>query len=152
MSGSINFRTQLGAAITELPDASPIIKQMIEGLDNLARGNQQAGFALLSNASGHRHDPNYVYTPSGKHAYIYTEILALTDRARMKTRIPNGGLSWMRDMDEDLYDLLVNVNHPVQPVTCAGVVSHHLTEKAARRAIHEPMIDLAESALKLANT
>ena len=145
---SVNFADQLGAPISQLAHASPVIHQIISGLNELAQGRGDAGASILANEPG-SHEKIQAYTPSGKHAYIYTEIVGLLHRARNRSAFPpKYCFLWVRGVDAVLFDLLINAFGFLKPVSCAGIFAHYRAEKLKGVAMVEPRVQSAAMAFQ----
>ena len=145
----IDFSAQLGDTIDIFSTAPSEIKQIAAGFSAYLAGETDKGYALLTNAD-RSNVSEFCHTPSGKHAYIYTELLGLALLAREQISFPaKNKLEWLTKHDPVLYDLLTNLNMPVQPLSCAGIVAHFMAEQYAGHAIETPMVQAAQQAFRL---
>lgn len=73
-----------------------------------------------------------------------TEVVELIHCDRGKAQL--GYLShmqWIRAQEPMLFLLLTQVGQMVYSTECAGIIAHHMAETSAKRAIYEPMVEMA---------
>lgn len=152
-----DFSAQLGLRAADFSFASDVVIQVAAGLQAIASRDFLMGRSLLTrdfigDRSARKHlwpttGKRLQISPSGRHAYVYTEILALIHAARSVGSLPpRGHLSWIKRLDPVLHRLLVEAGRPVSAVQCAGIVAHYLCEVAAGKPLHEPHIKAAQLA------
>jgi hypothetical protein len=142
----IDFADQLGLPIGEIVSAPDVLVQVLAGLQAFLRGEHDLGWTYLQGGLVSRADSEmHLEKLSGKHGFIYTEIVRLIKAARAVTKLPP--VSWIEKHDPVVFELLRSVGQPATPVICAGIISHYLAEACAKRAINEPKVQAAERAM-----
>lgn len=140
-----DFVRQLGAPIDKFSEAPDLIKRVACGLSLCAQGEYERGHALLLRDGACVEVP--AYTPSGKHAYVYTELLSLAMQSLKFGSLPIvKQLAWLRGQDWILYQLIMSRAMPVKPLSCVGIVFHYMEEIRVGHAIAEPMVQAAQNA------
>jgi hypothetical protein len=140
-----DFVRQLGTPIDRFNEVSNELKHVAVALALCARGNVERGRVLLRSYGSKV--AVAAYTPSGKHAYVYTELLNLAMMAReIAAALPVNEYMWLRAHDRALFSLILNAGKPIQPLFCAGIVAHYREEVRAGHAITDPMVQLAQDA------
>jgi hypothetical protein len=146
-----DFAKQLGPRIDELEKAPALVRQVFAGLHAYAAQDVEMGYALLGNGvcealpDGCLRDHLHA---SGKHAYIYTEMVALVHRAREQVAFPLSPkkLEWIAAEDKMLYGVLTSAMTPVKALECAGIFAHYEAEKEVGHPIDVPMVEAAKRA------
>lgn len=140
---SPDFVKQLGVTIDKFSTCPVVIKQVAQGLALYTQGDFENGSLYLSSKGSNLQLA--AYKPSGKHAYVYTELLALATLARRLKYFPHvAEYAWLNKADPTLFSLIIGVGNPVQVLSCAGVVAHYMEEIRQERAISEPMVEFAK--------
>jgi hypothetical protein len=138
------FAEQLGTPIRDLSLASPTIKQIMIALTMIAGDDVDRGMRLLSAPA--KRLPDIEIIPSGKHAFVLTEVIALAERARERVAIGRFIFNWVESLDPSLFDLLSGTGHPVKAVPVAGIFVHYMAEKTFGGPLTTPQVGAAVAA------
>jgi len=143
------FVSQLGPRAEDWGQATGALKQVLVGLSALQDGDSVLARALLQGVtkSGALQQPPL----SGKHAFLYTELLCQLHRSRQTAMVAQArSLDWLRPVDPVLHALVTTVGRPSVPEMCAGIVAHYQAEVLLGEAITKPMVMAAERAREIA--
>lgn len=159
---------QLGPLYTGLDQVPPYIKALIgffaehlygsslksqmammevaDSYGPLAKGkyNYSAGIKLLET---YKDDPR-LNEIMNSHAYIYTGLADLFDRAKQRGIIISKYFIWLKKTDRRLYYLLNAIGRRVSWVECAGIVDHYQHEKDLKRPLAKVFCNSAFAGLK----
>lgn len=85
-----------------------------------------------------------------KHAYVYTFMASLIEKARLDGVVPSAEFLWLKPVDRRLWYMLNCVGRQTPYAEIAGAFAHWKAEKAMQRRALTPMVDEATKALELA--
>jgi len=85
-----------------------------------------------------------------RHAYVYTVMASLLEKARDDGVVPSSEFLWLKPVDRRLWYMLNCIGRQTPYVEIAGAFAHWKAEKVMQRPSLTPMIDEAVKALELA--
>jgi hypothetical protein len=141
------FARQLGLSIAELSQSTDIVRRVLTALHLISDGREQRGRALL--ASDKQKQVDESIDVSGRHAFIYTELLRFIESPRIKLLLQELPIEWIREVDNTVYELLNTSRRSVRCTSVAGIMMHYQAEKRAGNSISEPQVGAAVAALSI---
>lgn len=86
----------------------------------------------------------------GQHAYVFTIMASLLERARGDGVFSSSDFLWLKPVDRELWYILNTIGRQTPFPEVAGIFAHWKAEKALGRKIFVPMVDEAVKGLEMA--